>query len=739
MNKATQLLLFICLNILIGQVDYQTQIQTIFNSNCTSCHINGGAYYGGLDLSTYDNVMSGGNSGAVITPFDHANSYLWQRVNNGEMPPGTNPDLSASQIDLIALWIDEGALENPAYTGTVWHVSTTGSDEDGAGSEESPFATIQHGIDVSSAGDTVLVHSGEYSESINLTQIVTLIGEEAIINGSGMTGVVVIDGSDITVSGFEIVGDSLTTSGVSIKPGSMNIMVSSNIIHGMKLNNIPNESPGSYGILVYGDSTPPNPPDSISIMDNEIYDVNLFGISLGQNTSNVTISGNNIHDLATYFNEFPGLPEEEISVAVQGRISNNVNVIGNTFDNVVIGVNLWLSYGSVSGNTYNNVRLFVAYDENNPVTLDTLPPHAKSSFEFNYGGFDLIIEGHFAFIQDGIEASLEGDTVLVAAGTYVENINYNGKNIVVMSSDGANNTIIDGNDNYNSVVTFTNGETNSAHLKGFTLINGTGNWIADFNAEEDGGGIFCYSSNPTLSYLIIYDNHAALYGGGVFLWDSSPIFSNVVISNNEAAGGISNDPNVGSGIYSGGNSNPVITNTIIWGNLPESDAIDGIATVSYSNIQGGWEGDGNIDENPLFCNPDSGDYTLAENSPCIGTGENGVNMGAFGVGCEPIILTVSNDAILPISFALHQNYPNPFNPVTTLRYDLPENGHVNITIYDMLGRQVKTLINQTQEAGYRSVIWNATNNYGKPVSAGIYLYQIQAGGYMQTKKMVLLK
>jgi hypothetical protein len=57
MKMASQLLLFICLNILIGQVDYQTQIQTIFNSNCTSCHIDGGAYYGGLDLSTYNNVI----------------------------------------------------------------------------------------------------------------------------------------------------------------------------------------------------------------------------------------------------------------------------------------------------------------------------------------------------------------------------------------------------------------------------------------------------------------------------------------------------------------------------------------------------------------------------------------------------------------------------------------------------------------------------------------------------------
>ena len=63
----------------------------------------------------------------------------------------------------------------------------------------------------------------------------------------------------------------------------------------------------------------------------------------------------------------------------------------------------------------------------------------------------------------------------------------------------------------------------------------------------------------------------------------------------------------------------------------------------------------------------------------------------------------------------------------------------HLYIYDMLGREVKTLVNQTQDAGYRSIIWDATNDNGKPVSAGIYLYQIQAGGNMQTKKMVLLK
>ena len=88
---------------------------------------------------------------------------------------------------------------------------------------------------------------------------------------------------------------------------------------------------------------------------------------------------------------------------------------------------------------------------------------------------------------------------------------------------------------------------------------------------------------------------------------------------------------------------------------------------------------------------------------------------------------------------LDQNYPNPFNPITTLRYYLPEDGLVKITIYDMMGRVVKTLMNGSQTAGYKSIQWNATNDEGAPVSAGLYLYTIQAGEFRQTKKMVLLK
>ena len=102
-------------------------------------------------------------------------------------------------------------------------------------------------------------------------------------------------------------------------------------------------------------------------------------------------------------------------------------------------------------------------------------------------------------------------------------------------------------------------------------------------------------------------------------------------------------------------------------------------------------------------------------------------------------LDTEKEILLLETFALHQNYPNPFNPVTTLRYDLPDDALVNITIYDMMGRVVSNLVSSQQDAGYKSVQWNATNNAGQPVSAGIYIYTIQAGEYRQTKKMGLLK
>jgi len=102
-------------------------------------------------------------------------------------------------------------------------------------------------------------------------------------------------------------------------------------------------------------------------------------------------------------------------------------------------------------------------------------------------------------------------------------------------------------------------------------------------------------------------------------------------------------------------------------------------------------------------------------------------------------LGVNEGLSVPVVYALHQNYPNPFNPTTQIRYDLPEDALVSINIYDLMGRSIKSLVNSNQPAGYRSIQWDATNNYGESVSAGMYIYTIQTGDFRATKKMVLLK
>lgn len=95
---------------------------------------------------------------------------------------------------------------------------------------------------------------------------------------------------------------------------------------------------------------------------------------------------------------------------------------------------------------------------------------------------------------------------------------------------------------------------------------------------------------------------------------------------------------------------------------------------------------------------------------------------------------VNSTPSIPLEFALSQNYPNPFNPSTTIRYALPEKSNVRLKIYDVLGREVITLVNQEQSAGWKEIVWNAENQ-----SSGIYLYTLEAGNYVATKKMLVIK
>jgi hypothetical protein len=120
-----------------------------------------------------------------------------------------------------------------------------------------------------------------------------------------------------------------------------------------------------------------------------------------------------------------------------------------------------------------------------------------------------------------------------------------------------------------------------------------------------------------------------------------------------------------------------------------------------------------------------------------------VNPSIFGVSDTirfNILVKVEQDnAEIPKEFALYQNYPNPFNPATEIKFDIPKESHVKIVIYDITGKEVKTLVDEVVKPGAYRILWDGTDNSGNKVTSGIYFYRMIAGSYVSVKKMVLIK
>jgi serine protease len=388
------------------------------------------------------------------------------------------------------------------------------------------------------------------------------------------------------------------------------------------------------------------------------------------------------------------------------------------------------------------------------------------------------IPDDYPTIQQGIDASVDGDTVRVHPGTYAENINFNGHNVVVGSNllftgDATYilNTIIDG-DSSGSVVTFENGESSESEITGFTLRNG----FAPY-----GGGVYCDSSSPRIAYNLITVNSADSAGGGIALDVSdATIFSNVIYANSSGKGGgiycssfneaviINNtiSGNIsfrGGALYCGESSAPVLKNNILWADSASEEGFEiyvhetAAPAIEYCDIQGGWIGTGNIDIDPYFRDPDSADFHLSSidcgdtlESPCIDTGHPAIldnildcdwglatelsDMGAFG-GRDSITVGIVNPSLSsPVDFALAQNYPNPFNPTTTIRFDLPVGRWATLKIYDLLGREVMTVLDRPMPAGVHQVEFD-----GSSMASGVYFYLLKAGDFTASEKMILIK
>lgn len=383
-----------------------------------------------------------------------------------------------------------------------------------------------------------------------------------------------------------------------------------------------------------------------------------------------------------------------------------------------------------------------------------------------------------------------------------------------------------------SCIVISRHEDSTAVVQGFTITGGKGTkWTDEHGAGvfREGGGILVAYSNPTIQNNIITNNHCVLDltvvstgGGGMRIGDCyCRVFNNIVSGNsarygagivlNYSGGEYRNNvvcKNFGAQEFGAGagfwiNSNysrpriienntivsnsalsgipgilgfvgvqGILRNNIVWGNTsPTTGQIAGNSlTVRYCNVQGGFNGAGNINVDPQF---DSANYYLRSSSFCIDKGDSSViyndpvdsgnpsmakwpsrgtirnDIGAYGgPGSKVIannIVKIKSHGInfSPEKFELKQNFPNPFNPATVIEYSINQDSYVSLKVFDVLGNEITTLADGRQTPGVYDVEFSQ-NSMKSNLPSGIYFYRLsvftnESKQYADTKKMILTK
>jgi len=444
-------------------------------------------------------------------------------------------------------------------------------------------------------------------------------------------------------------------------------------------------------------------------------------------------------------------------------------------------------------------------------------------------------------IQAGLDSCTANDTVLVAPGTYFENLVWPAtQGIDLLGELGFDSTIIDGG-GIGRVISLETGVDTSTVISGFTIRNGysspsggvrcanNSNPIIKYNlitnnvSEQSAGGIGCNNSSPIISQNTIEYNTAQgssgdqIGGGGIGVgYNSFPVIKENIIKNNvslgpggglatgynsscqivgniisentaEMGGGIAcafddfsllenneiklNTANQGGGIWCRASSsffnNIIEDNTALLGggmffysdlSLVEENQIKGntatsgngggiycrTGSVTQIHLNGicNNNGHGIYNEDPGVTVPADNNWWGDPSGPYHPVTNPGGTCNAVGdyvnyipwSNNPPVGLSVVNVETIADQFVLYQNYPNPFNPSTTISFYLPKNSEVTLKIFNIIGEEVSTLIATSLPSGSYTYQWDASG-----MASGVYLYRLEAEGYVEIRKMALMK
>ncbi|MCH2651242.1 MAG: right-handed parallel beta-helix repeat-containing protein, partial [Candidatus Marinimicrobia bacterium] len=676
---------------------------------------------------------------------------------------------------------------------SVWHVSAGGSNNTGDGTAENPLATIQVAIDVASNGDSVLVGPGMYNENISwINKHLTIIGA-----GSGQT---IIDAQQLD-NGVRIqnINNSSLFEGFTIKNGST----------------VSEDYPWAFGggiCMINSHAT---------LRDIIVEDcISTWAVNLGASSSlfeDVTIRNNDGGGISLGGSgSYPVLKR----VTIEGNINGfgmRVYDTGVMMDSSEVVNNpaggIWYEGVGFNPSVYTNSLFHNNGSENSPFgAIKIMNSGATATFDHCtfYGNqsstlgsdiyslglyFNEDYYGNDITIVNSVFYNEQQSSIYLQPTDYADTLNISYASLLTMESitlDNINHLEIGAGMIYGDPM-FCNPENGEYTINVFSPLvdaGSDGEIIGAFGVDcgheptitgvwdvpnDQGGRVYldfnrCVYDQPdelnqlyTVFRLDMIANEPVwvVAASGAAIGDQSYTYEILTLQDSTASGdGLTHFKVVASmneGIfhsdemagYSVDNIAPAVPAgfmmvmgetgpNLSWEPVPDEDidyyVIDKSAESSFMNDQYG-------SFNTVELSFIDTDYQIGTTVYYrIYAVDHAGNRGEYSYTLMATsVLGVDNTGTVPEVFTLHQNYPNPFNPTTLIRYDLALSEYVSINIYDLMGHKIKSLVNVNQDPGYRSISWDATNDLGQPVSAGMYIYTIQAGEFRQTKKMVLLK